>query len=298
MQLEDHIGDILRKAQILFGPEMRALIEVSNLTLAEWNELILTGHIAGKNITDIHWDALGKALSVEGKRLKAIALGWIPPPVDLTAWRGLLWLQSTGKTEFHEEALLNTVNTYIIYDERDKEAILFDPGWDATAAIRFLHSQGLNLTHIYLTHRHPDHVTALPRLQETFKNVILSDYKSYSNSIHSTIPVEHFLEKVTVQPLWAAGHSKDSIIYVIKGLENKQVKSESRDVAIIGDTLFSGSIGYPFYNKQALKECVLNQICKRLAPSTLLCSGHGPLSDLQTELEHNPFLSHPGLRPF
>lgn len=298
MQLEDHIGDILRKAQILFGPETKRLIEVSSLANPAWNELIQTGHVTAGNISDIHWKTLGKTLGIDGQRLEAIANGWTPAAIDLSQWKGFIWLQSSGKTEFNEEALLNTVNTYIVYSEKEKTAILFDPGWDATQAIQFLQSKGLNLIHIYLTHQHPDHVAALPILQQTFRDVIISDRKSYDNCDHASRSMESFSEKITIQALFAPGHSKDSILYVINGLENNQTAQPNRDIAIIGDTLFSGSIGYPFYNKQALKTNVREQLCKKLAPETLLGPGHGPITDLQTELAHNPFLSHPELRPF
>jgi hydroxyacylglutathione hydrolase len=58
----------------------------------------------------------------------------------------------------------------------------------------------------------------------------------------------------------------------------------------VGDSLFAGSMGgAPNAYKQALR----NNIEKLLSlpGDSLICPGHGPLTTVANELNHNPFFS-------
>ena len=59
-------------------------------------------------------------------------------------------------------------------------------------------------------------------------------------------------------------------------------------VGLIGDTIFAGSLATGFISWDTLKERVRSEIFT-LPPNTLLCPGHGPLTTVAEEQEHNPF---------
>lgn len=53
---------------------------------------------------------------------------------------------------------------YVIENPASGSAAVVDPGWDADAIITLASSHGLQLTDVFLTHAHDDHVNALPEL--------------------------------------------------------------------------------------------------------------------------------------
>ncbi len=71
--------------------------------------------------------------------------------------------------------------------------------------------------------------------------------------------------------------------YLIEGL--------TPAVAIVGDAIFARSIGgIPTSAYQAALEAIRKNILS-LPSSTILCPGHGSLTTVGEELEHNPFFA-------
>ena len=79
------------------------------------------------------------------------------------------------------------------------------------------------------------------------------------------------------------GHAEEGVSYIIGTWPE-----DAPHVAIIGDTLFAGSIATGFQSWEVLKEKVRAQIFS-LPNDTLLCPGHGPLTTVAEEKAHNPF---------
>jgi hydroxyacylglutathione hydrolase len=78
------------------------------------------------------------------------------------------------------------------------------------------------------------------------------------------------------------GHSPGGTSYVVHGLQHP--------VAVVGDSLFAGSMGgAPNDYQKALR----NNLEKLLSlpEDTLVCPGHGPLTTVANEREHNPFFA-------
>lgn len=85
--------------------------------------------------------------------------------------------------------------------------------------------------------------------------------------------------RVTVRH--APGHTQGSTLYLVE------------DVAFTGDVLFAGTIGrtdLPGGDGDVMA-ATLREVVATLDPSTLVVPGHGPTSDMATELATNPFLA-------
>ncbi|MEJ7703226.1 MAG: MBL fold metallo-hydrolase [Geodermatophilaceae bacterium] len=82
-----------------------------------------------------------------------------------------------------------------------------------------------------------------------------------------------------------AGHSAGGITYVINGL--------ARPVAIVGDSLFAGSMGG---GAVSYSDAVRNNVEKilTLPDETIVCPGHGPLTTVGKEKRENPFFAEHG----
>jgi glyoxylase-like metal-dependent hydrolase (beta-lactamase superfamily II) len=70
------------------------------------------------------------------------------------------------------------------------------------------------------------------------------------------------------------------ITYVIKGLDEP--------VAIVGDAVFAGSMGGGMVSYQDALQTNREKIMS-LPDETVLCPGHGPMTTVGEEKNHNPF---------
>ncbi len=61
-------------------------------------------------------------------------------------------------------------------------------------------------------------------------------------------------------------------------------------MAIVGDAIFSGSMGGAAQNGALAKQKIREQILS-LPPDTLVCPGHGPLTTIAEEKANNPFFT-------
>src|SRR5260370_686266 len=79
------------------------------------------------------------------------------------------------------------------------------------------------------------------------------------------------------------GHSRGGMTFVATGL--------ARRVAIVGDSLFAGSMGG---GTVSYKDALRNNLEKilTLPDETIICPGHGPMTSVGEEKKHNPFFAH------
>ena len=221
--------------------------------------------------------ALGKLLTLEPQKLEAIANGWLPPKMDLSGWREIRVI-----TTRDTDGML--VNCYLIWDEVQRDAALFDTGLDAQPVLDVIAQEGLVLRHIFLTHSHYDHVQELPKIREAFpktrvhsgsKNAPVDQRNKNAEIIH--------LGGLRITHRETPGHAEDGVTYLIGNWQE-----DAPHVAIVGDTILAGSIcngnGQWDLTIQKIREQILT-----LPAETLLCPGHGPVTTVAEEKKHNPF---------
>src|SRR5664280_214998 len=111
MNLEDHLGDILRKARLMKGLSPAAVASAGGLTEPELAALENTGSgLAHQNLA-----TLASLLELNPGKLDSIARGWVPSVKDLGAWRELRQISTTEAG--------NTVHCYLIWDEVTRDGI-------------------------------------------------------------------------------------------------------------------------------------------------------------------------------
>lgn len=273
MQLEDHLGDIARKACAMSNVSPAAAAAAAGLTEAEFTAFGETGQCAKK----INFPALAQLTGLNAAKLEAIANGWLPSPKDLSGWRELRVI-TTRDTDGM------SVNCYLVWDEVQRDAALFDTGVDAQPVLDLIAAEGLTLRHVFLTHSHWDHVEALPKLREAFpkakihsgsKNAPVDQRNKNSEIIH--------LGGLRITHRETPGHAEDGVTYLIGNWQE-----DAPHVAIVGDAIFAGSMGNGNGQWELAKQKVREQILS-LPAETLLCPGHGPLTTVAEEKAHNPF---------
>lgn len=94
---------------------------------------------------------------------------------------------------------------------------------------------------------------------------------------------------VTVVARHAPGHTEGSTLYLLDA-------GDDAPVALTGDVLFAGTIGrtdLPGGDGPTMAR-TLRDVVARLDPRALVVPGHGPTSDVATELATNPYLAQGG----
>jgi glyoxylase-like metal-dependent hydrolase (beta-lactamase superfamily II) len=272
MNLEDHLGDIIRKARLMSNVSAAAAARAAGLTEAELAALEESGHASQK--ADLA--ALAALVGLHPAKLEAIAKGWLPSPKDLGVWRELRPISTT------EGGM--AVNCYLVWDEVSRDAALFDTGWDARPVLDLIKENHLVLRHVFITHSHEDHVAALDGIREQFPKVRLHASARHAPVDQRNRPNDFIhLGSLRLTNRDTPGHAEDGTTYIIGTWPE-----DAPHVAVVGDALFAGSIGRGNQSWELARQKVRDQIFS-LPPETLVCPGHGPLTTVAEEKEHNPF---------
>lgn len=272
MNLEDHLGDVIRKARAMTNVSAAAAAKAAGLSEVEFASL----EDFGQSAKTVDFSTLAGLLGLNAAKLQGIAKGWRPADKDLSTWRELRVFTTSG------EGL--TVNCYLAWDEVTREAALFDTGLDAKPVLDCIAEGQLQLRHIFITHSHWDHVEALPRIREVFPKakVHTSSKSAPMDQRNKPSEIVH-LGGLRVTYRETPGHAEDGVTYLIGNWQE-----DAPHVAIVGDAIFAGSIGSGNQSWDLARQKVREQILT-LPADTLLCPGHGPLTTVAEEKEHNPF---------
>ena len=270
--LEDHLGDILRKAREAASVTVEAAAKAAGLT-REAVEMIET---TGKLEARAQLDSWARLVGLDAAKLGRIAQGWLPEQPDLDLWRELRVVTTTRNGI--------TVNCYLVWDEISKEAALFDTGWDAEPILRLISENKIQLRHLFLTHTHEDHIAAMGALREQFPKLLLHTSSKNAPPQHRNRANDFIhLGNLRITNRDCPGHAEDGVIYVIGNWPE-----DAPHIAITGDTIFAGSMATGLQSTPLLKQKVAEQIFT-LPADTLLCPGHGPLTTVAQEKANNPF---------
>ncbi len=187
-------------------------------------------------------------------------------------------------------------NTYILYSQKTKEAVIIDPGFDSfKTLVKEVEKKGLTPTAIWLTHSHWDHIGNVSIVKERFNIPVYIHEEDRGNLEHpgsDRVPMMFdpfkgtkpdfilsdnlslFALDHTFTVIHTPGHSPGSCCFYC--LQEK--------LLISGDTIFKhgiGSIslatGQPDRMRSSLVKLSL------LPPDTVIYPGHGPKTTMKEE---------------
>ena len=192
-------------------------------------------------------------------------------------------------------------NNYLIIDEETKEAALIDCSSIDDRIDEEIEKQGANLKYILLTHGHFDHIAGIrPNRFKNNPQIVMHkadlDWLNNANQYlpmfgmpEITIPkVDIFVEdgdiiqlgSLEIKVLHTPGHTQGGVCYLVDGN------------LFSGDTIFREAVG-----RCDLKGGNFNQIVESiqdkiftLPAKTVIYPGHGNITSVEWEKEHNRFL--------
>ncbi len=175
-----------------------------------------------------------------------------------------------------------TVNFYLAWDQDGGRAAAFDTGGDCQAILKTLREKRLKLDAIFLTHTHEDHIADLDRLKaETDAPVYVSELEPLDGATLIEDGERFMVGGLTITARLTPGHSPGGTTYVIAGL--------TPGVAVVGDAMFSASMGGVAPEKYAGALAANRAHILSLPEDTVICPGHGPVTTVGKEIKHNPF---------
>ena len=266
--LEDNAADIIGKAQRGLGVSDSQLAEKSGVS-AELIRKLREGSFQSDAV-----ERVAPLLNLDAAALRKLAEGqWNPEAVKEIA----------GLAQFNTVYGDMTVNAYLAWDPGSREAVAFDTGADCRGMLERIAAEKLTVKLILLTHAHPDHVADLRRLRkETGAPIYISERESAEGADSIAEGKRFQVGSLEIESRLTWGHSPGGMTFVITGL--------ARPVAVVGDSLFAGSMGG---GNVSYEEAVRNNRDKilTLPDETIVCPGHGPLTTVRKEKQDNPFFA-------
>ena len=200
------------------------------------------------------------------------------------------------------------VNCYLIVDEATRQCAIVDPACEASfedaQLTQYIEAEGLQVTHILLTHAHVDHIAGLrqccehyglPVTMHTEGIKLLRQAEAYGSIMGFAVDNMGDLEvaeindndllkigDTEVECRYVPGHCEGSMCFVI----------HSEKTVITGDALFHFSIGrtdLPGGDYPTLIEKLKTRILT-LPDDYRVLPGHGIASQIGKERKYNSFL--------
>ena len=200
------------------------------------------------------------------------------------------------------------VNTYILWDDISKEAIIVDPGMINDSEINvideFITKNNLSLTHLINTHMHIDHAFGVSYIKDKYHiklecnsndQFLAQRLKDQATMFGLPISIEDLQIEVDLKNgdelnignekliiLQVPGHSPGSIV----------LHAPQSSFIISGDVLFNSSIGrtdLPGGSHSQLISSINNKLMT-LPEDTIVYPGHGPETTIGQEKQINPYL--------
>jgi hydroxyacylglutathione hydrolase len=193
-------------------------------------------------------------------------------------------------------------NVYLVFDTNSNEGALIDPAMDTEYLVVHIETSQIRLTHIIDTHGHFDHTFNNKYFKERFPKAELLIHKADVHMLKAQTEMATmfgFSASESPQPdrYLVDGdeiHLGDEKLLIIEtpGHTQGSISLYHEGFAIVGDTLFKGSVGrtdLPGGDHGKLLKSIRDKLYV-LPDDTVVYSGHGLTTTIGTEKKSNPFI--------
>jgi len=192
-------------------------------------------------------------------------------------------------------------NCYLVADPASGDAAIVDPGEDVDLFVARLRHEGWKLRAVWLTHAHVDHVAGVAALHERLPAPVWLHPADRALYDHAPAQAAMFGMEVAPPPPPAAAFADGATVSVgactftvihTPGHTPGGVCLIGDGLALVGDTLFAGSIGRTDLPGGDTKQLLasIHEKLLTLPDETVVYSGHGPATTIGAEKQSNPFV--------
>jgi glyoxylase-like metal-dependent hydrolase (beta-lactamase superfamily II) len=178
-------------------------------------------------------------------------------------------------------------NAYLVADETGGKGVLIDGNDDLEPLLKQAEEDGIEITHVLLTHPHPDHIAGLAEAREQLGMPPLVAHEDTAAEIdwgvEQTIGDGGRLStgELEIEAISTPGHAAGHLAFLINGSD-----------VFTADVLFKGTVGGTMAPGASgfadLKASVMRLM--ELPPETKVHPGHREATTIGAELEDNPFV--------
>lgn len=199
---------------------------------------------------------------------------------------------------------------YLIGSTKTREVAVVDPAWEIDRIVQLAQADEMMITHILVTHAHPDHVGGklfglkiegiAELLEKVDAKVVINKAEagyltplSGSNIVRADNGHTVILGDVTITLIHTPGHTPGSQCFLVQ------------DRLVSGDTLFIGSCGrvdLPGSNPEQMYDSLVNRLMK-LDDKTVVLPGHNyaagrTSTTIGEERKQNPYVQFRSVSEF
>jgi len=190
-------------------------------------------------------------------------------------------------------------NCYRLHSPVNNACLIIDPGGDPDLIIDAIERDGMKPSGIFLTHGHIDHCGAVsslirrypvPTIMSEKDLPILRGAENQTLAHGFSLEVPETVDLLIREDSFQIRYFEDITIISTPGHTPGSLCLKTARLLFCGDTVFAGSIGRTDL-KGGSYETILESIrkIKNLSEDLILLPGHGPKTDLKTEVQTNPF---------
>jgi hydroxyacylglutathione hydrolase len=178
-------------------------------------------------------------------------------------------------------------NAYLVADPESKTGVLIDGNDDLGPLLEKAEREGIEITHILVTHPHTDHVAGLAEAREKLGNPPVVAHEATAAEIDLPVDVtlgdgdELEAGGLTIKAIFTPGHAAGHLALLIDGTD--LFTADVLFKGTVGGTMAPGASGF-----EDLKASVMGLM--ELPPETVVHPGHREPTTIGEEWAENPFV--------
>jgi hydroxyacylglutathione hydrolase len=178
-------------------------------------------------------------------------------------------------------------NAYLVADEAGGKGVLIDGNDDLGPLLERAERDGIEITHILITHPHGDHIAGLAEARERLGGVPMVAHPDAAAEIPDE--VEQTIDEgeklltggLEIEAILTPGHAAGHLAYLVNGTD--LFTADVLFKGTVGGTMAPGASGF-----EDLRASVLRLL--ELPPETTVHPGHREPTTIGAEREGNPFV--------
>jgi glyoxylase-like metal-dependent hydrolase (beta-lactamase superfamily II) len=178
-------------------------------------------------------------------------------------------------------------NAYLVADPERKTGVLIDGNDELEALLERVERDGIEISHILVTHPHGDHIAGLAAARGRLGNPPLVAHAETAAEIDEEVEVtladgeKLDANGIEIEAIYTPGHAAGHLAYLIDGTD--VVTADVLFKGTVGGTMAPGASGF-----DDLKASVMRLM--ELPPETRVHPGHREPTTIGEEWEQNPFV--------
>jgi hydroxyacylglutathione hydrolase len=178
-------------------------------------------------------------------------------------------------------------NAYLVADPERKTGVLIDGNDDLGPLIERAERDGIEITHILVTHPHPDHVAGISEARAKLGNPPLAAHAETAAELDDEVAIvladgdKLDANGIEVEALLTPGHSAGHLALLIDGTD--LFTADVLFKGTVGGTMAPGASGFADLQASVMR-------LMELPPETRVHPGHREPTTIGEEWESNPFV--------